>query len=305
LHLSPFSPAAPSSSKPAFVKNDTSKRNKRPGRKGGHSGTTRKRPIEEEITSVKEETLGCCPDCGDIFTPSTSVRTRIIIDIQLPEKPATTKHVIYKYWCATCGEMKEKAVIDALPGFSIGLKTVLYSAYLHYHMGMSISKIIATLSLQGMGITSGALIGAWNALAKTYKPFYDIIHSTIKNSEEAVYADETGARQKVKKFWLWSFSTKTEALFAIRKSRGGDVVREILGDIFRGILVTDFWKPYLAVDASFRQWCLAHFLREFKKIEYARKSPPDEYWRFKKKVKRLFRDAIRESEKENIVNEDR
>jgi len=201
--------------------------------------------------------------------------------------------------------MKEKAVIDALPGFSIGLKTVLYSAYLHYHMGMSISKIIATLSLQGMGITSGALIGAWNALAKTYKPFYDIIHSTIKNSEEAVYADETGARQKGKKFWLWSFSTKAEALFAIRKSRGGDVVREILGDIFRGILVTDFWKPYLAVDASFRQWCLAHFLREFKKIEYARKSPPDEYWRFKKKVKRLFRDAIRESEKENIVNEDR
>lgn len=198
--------------------------------------------------------------------------------------------------------MKEKAVIDALPGFTIGLKTILYGAYHHYHLGMSISKVIDTLSLHGMTITSGALVGAWHALAKIYKPMYDTIHTTIKNSTEAVYADETGARQKGKKFWLWSFSTKNEALFTIRKSRGGDVVRAILGRVFSGILVTDFWKPYHAVSARWRQWCLAHFLREFKKIEYARNAPPIEYRRFKKKVKRLFHDAIRQSGKKKSTS---
>jgi len=188
-------------------------------------------------------------------------------------------------------------VCDALPGFTTGLKTTLYSAYLHYHLGMSISKIIANLGIQGSELTSGALVGSWQALAKLFKPLYDTIHDTIKNCRDAVYADETGARQHGKKCWLWSFSTKTEVLFAIRKSRGGKVVREILGDIFYGILVTDFWKPYLAVKAWLRQWCIAHFLREFKKIEFARSRLPDEYWIFKKKVKRLFHDALRAKDK--------
>ena len=105
-------------------------------------------------------------------------------------------------------------------------------------------------------------MGSWHALANLLRPMYSEIHAKIRGSTEAVYADETGFRQKGKKFWLWSFSTKQEAFFTIRKSRAGDVVLDVLGDIFHGILVTDFWKPYLAVKSALRQWCIAHFLRE-------------------------------------------
>jgi hypothetical protein len=35
---------------------------------------------------------------------------------------------------------------------------------------MSISKVIDTLSIHGLPITPGALVGAWHALAKIYKP---------------------------------------------------------------------------------------------------------------------------------------
>jgi hypothetical protein len=199
--------------------------------------------------------------------------------------------------------MKEKAVTDAIPGFGTGLKTIAYSAYLHYHQGMSISKIIENLSILGMKISAGSLVGGWKALAQLLKPFYEEIGERIRGSTDAVYADETGFRQKGKKCWLWSFSTINEVFFLIRKSRGGDIVREVLGNIFHGILVTDFWKPYLAVSVLFRQWCIAHFLREFKKIEYARKELPDEYRLFKKKVKRLFNDALRSSKKKLSAHE--
>lgn len=191
--------------------------------------------------------------------------------------------------------MREAAVTDALPGFNTGLNTVVYSAFLHYYLGMSISKILKNLKIHKISLTSGSLIGSWHALADILKPFYSEIHENIRGSTEAVYADETGFRQKGAKFWLWSFSTKKEAFFTIRKSRAGDVVLDVLGEIFHGILVTDFWKPYLAVKSALRQWCIAHFLREFKKIEYKRKDLPDEYYHFKKKVKRLFHDALRES----------
>jgi len=249
------------------------------------------------ITRVQEETLEQCPDCAGHLRDSKSKRDRIIIDVILPKEPEIVKHVVHQYWCPNCGEMKEKPVTEAMPGFVTGLKTIAYSAYLHYHQGMSISKVVENLSTLGMNITAGSLVGGWKALAELLKPFCEEIGQKIRGSTEAVYADETGARQKGKKFWLWSFSTKFEVLFLIRKSRGGDVVREVLGTVFQGILVTDFWKPYLAVNALLRQWCIAHFLREFKKIEYARSELPDEYWLFKKKVKRLFRDALRSSKK--------
>ncbi len=215
------------------------------------------------------------------------------------------EHTIHQFWCPVCKEMKEKIVTEALPGFTTGLKTIVYTAYQHYCLGMSISKIRKTLKIHGLTLTEGALVGSWHALADILKPFYSGIHAKIRGSTEAVYADETGFRQKGKKFWLWMFATKEEALFAIRKSRGGDVVREILGDIFNGILVTDFWKPYLAVKAILRQWCVAHFLREFKKIEFRRKDLSEEYYAFKKVVRRLFNDALRESKDKDSTDEKR
>jgi hypothetical protein len=237
-----------------------------------------------------------CPVCEtELEKKSRTKRERIIIDIKLPENPDTTKHVIHQYWCPTCKEMIEPAVSAALPGFIIGLNAVVYSAVLHYCQGMSISKVVENLKLHGIKLSNGSLVGHWHALADILRPFYKKIQTKIRGSTEAVYADETGFRQKGKKFWLWTFSTKQEAFFTIRKSRASNVVLDVLGDIFHGILVTDFWKPYLAVKSALRQWCIAHFLREFKKIEFRRKELPDEYYCFKKKVKRLFNDALRES----------
>lgn len=201
--------------------------------------------------------------------------------------------------------MKETAVTDALPGFVTGLKTVVYTAFQHYYLGMSISKILKNLEIHGIPLTSGSLVGSWHALADILRPFYNDIHVKIRGSTEAVYADETGFRQKGKKFWLWSFSTKQEAFFTIRKSRAGDVVLDVLDDVFYGILVTDFWKPYLAVKSALRQWCIAHFLREFKKIEFRRKELPFEYYHFKKKVRRLFNDALKESKDNTSTHEKR
>jgi len=201
--------------------------------------------------------------------------------------------------------MREAAITDALPGFVTGLNTVVYSAFLHYYLGMSISKVLKNLKIHGMSLTSGSLVGGWHALADILKPLYSKIHNKIRGSTEAVYADETGFRQKGKKFWLWSFATKQEAFFTIRKSRAGDVVLDVLGKIFHGILVTDFWKPYLAVKSALRQWCIAHFLREFKKIEFRRKELPDEYYHFKKKVRRLFNDALKVSKDNTSTPEKR
>jgi hypothetical protein len=307
LGLNPESPSCPSGAKPSFIKPNSKKKGKNPGREKGHKGVTRKMPLKDEITDRVEHQEDECPNCGNKFKNEkpSSKRTRIIIDIKMPEELKNTEHTIYGHWCANCKVMIEPAITDALPGFNIGLLTYVFSALKHYHFGMSISKISKELAILGMSLTNGALAKGWQALADYLKPFYNEIHDIIKNTTEALHGDETGHRQNGKKFWLWVFTTKLEAFFAIREKRNGNVVKEILDKEFLGILITDFWKPYLAVKARFRQWCVAHFLREFKKIEFANNNSPPEYLAFKKKVKRLFRDALSFSKKGKITKKDR
>ena len=55
-------------------------------------------------------------------------------------------------------------------------------------------------------------------------------------------------------------------LFVIRKSRGQDVLREILGDNYSGILVCDCWRVYDFLVKAVIQRCWAHLLRKSKML---------------------------------------
>ena len=49
--------------------------------------------------------------------------------------------------------------------------------------------------------------------------------------------DETGWRVNGKRSWLWCFGTKTDAYYVIDRSRGGNVVNDVLGEFFEGVSV--------------------------------------------------------------------
>jgi len=79
-----------------------------------------------------------------------------------------------------------------------------------------------------------------------------------------VHADETSWREAAKKAWLWVAATATLAVVLIRRSRGGEVARELLGEQFGGMLVSDRWCGYAWVDELRRQLCWAHLKRHWK-----------------------------------------
>jgi len=141
-------------------------------------------------------------------------------------------------------------------------------------------------------ITSGCLVNGWHKLAQILKPNYEEIKQEIKYAE-SVYADETSWRQKGKLFWLWGFFSSRSALYIIRNTRSKKPILEILGKDFSGIIISDFWKPYISITSRLKQWCLAHYLREFKKVDDYRKYHPPSYLKFRKVVKRLFADAFK------------
>ena len=86
---------------------------------------------------------------------------------------------------------------------------------------------------------------------------------TYVHEQEVAHLDETSWRQGGKRAWLWVAVTSLVTVFVVRLSRGGHVARELLGEGFSGILVTDRYSGYNWYPVRWRQLCWAHVLRDF------------------------------------------
>jgi Transposase IS66 family/Family of unknown function (DUF6444) len=80
--------------------------------------------------------------------------------------------------------------------------------------------------------------------------------------QPTAYLDETGWREGPQRAWLWAAVTSWVTVLVVRRSRGGKVAQELLGERFWGYLVTDRWSAYTWYPTWRRQVCWAHLLRD-------------------------------------------
>src|SRR5581483_9648964 len=84
------------------------------------------------------------------------------------------------------------------------------------------------------------------------------------------HADETGWNIDGKSGQLWAVTNPTTTAYHVDKSRGGKVIRKLLGKAYGGTLVSDFYSAYSTMDCK-KQKCNTHLLREL--VTCAEKSP--------------------------------
>ena len=79
--------------------------------------------------------------------------------------------------------------------------------------------------------------------------------------------DETGHKDNGDRFWTWVFKAELYVLFRIDKSRGSQVLIEVLGKEFDGTLGCDYFSAYHKFMKDFHvavQFCIAHLIRDIK-----------------------------------------
>jgi transposase len=86
---------------------------------------------------------------------------------------------------------------------------------------------------------------------------------TYVHEQAVAHLDETRWRQGGQRAWLWVAVTSLVTVCMVRLSRGAQVARELLGEEFSGILVTDRYSAYNWYPVRWRQVCWAHLLRDF------------------------------------------
>ncbi len=282
------SPSTPSGMKAPYEKPRGKRRPKQPGRKQGHPGTTRKKP--DHIDHHQEHRLTHCPQCGHTVGKAIKSHTRYTEDLP-PVQPEVTEHTVYGYWCSECREVVSASVTDAFTGCRIGLRLVVFTAWLHYLVGVSVNNLVRMLSvISNFRVSAGGLSLAWQRLALSLKSVYEEMGERLPESA-ALYADETGWRINGITHWLWCFVTDKLCYYLIDKRRGSPVIKEVLGVFLGGVLICDFWGAYNKISALAKQRCFYHLFTELVKIDKYNHSAA---WRlFRKKLSRLLRDALR------------
>jgi transposase len=136
------------------------------------------------------------------------------------------------------------------------------AAFLHNEIGVSARKVPqAVEGLTQLSFTPAALLGFETKLARQAKPLVQDIASKIGSTDEAVNADETYWSLGGQRAYYWIHATGPYVHFRFSVSRAGKISRQVLGDDFSGVLVTDCYSGYDAHTARAKQKCLAHLTR--------------------------------------------
>ena len=228
-----------------------------PGRPKGYLGRTRQTP-KPDLT-LKAET-DHCPHCGSPLDMPTSVKRRVIEEIPEPQPKQVIEFLEANYDCPRCGAHVAARNPDIPSEGRFGRNVYVQTTLMRYEERLPLRKVKAALERRNLTVTPSTVLEVLRRASTWLRPEYERILQRIR-SADVVYTDETGMKVDGKRYWIWAFTTMTETLVAIRKSRGKNVLKEMLGDDFKGIIVCDGWKSYPNFTSRIQR-CWAHLLRE-------------------------------------------
>jgi len=171
------------------------------------------------------------------------VHEQFVVDIP-PVKPVVVRYVTESGYCARCQKRVRsrhtEQISDATgaAGVVIGPRAKALAADMKHRLGVSYGKVCGLLDdAFGLHVTRGGWCQADGRLAEQARPVYAGLVEALRASS-VVHADETGWRIGTLSAWLRVFTNQETTVYTIRTSRGHDVVVDILGTEFAGILNT-------------------------------------------------------------------
>lgn len=279
-----------------FSKGAPKAKPKKPGRKSGKEhGPSQQRSVPTQVDETVAAPLpDRCPCCsGEVVEEGVSAQYQTEIPAV---KPLVRRIDVHIGRCVACGQRVQgrapQQTSDALGAAcsQLGPMAISMAAWLHQELGLPYGKTAAVLQAAfGITVSTGGLSQALARLGRRAAPSYAALCEQVRRSA-AVYPDETSARMAGQRWWLWVFATTMTTLYVQRPSRGSDVVEEILGKDFAGLLGHDGWAPYDQLTEATHQQCLAHLIRRAKELLETASTGAA---RFPRQVKGLLQEALR------------
>jgi transposase len=241
---------------------------RRIGGQPGHARHARPAFPPEQVNRVHDHRLDACPDCGGVLSPARQA-PRVIQQVEIVARPVRVdEHRGHAAWCRHCQRLHYASLPPAVEaGGLLGPRLTAVVAYLKGACHASYSTIRRFFrDVLGLSLSRGYLAKLLRKATRAMAGAYDALRRRLP-SQSRLNVDETGHRENGRRPWTWCFRADEFTLFKIADSRGSDVLWDMLGSEFRGVLGCDYFSAYRKYmkDADVRvQFCLAHLIRELK-----------------------------------------
>jgi transposase len=250
---------------------------KKQGAQPGHKGVKRELLPAEEMDKIHDIYPDSCSHCQHPFSPEEKIPSSSPLRHQTFDLPVIVP-IKEEYRCHTircqCGHQTSADLPPEVAQSNFGPRAHAAIGYLGTVHNASIratTEIMETLF--GLDISTGAVCRAAERVSEACVPVVNVIK---RYTAQALYLniDETGWKNKKERHYLWALVSPITVLFVIAASRGAKVLKEVLGEAFLGIIISDDHSAYRSYHKKgIRQLCWAHIIRKLKALKEGRGSP--------------------------------
>ena len=256
----------PSSDIVKVPKGKSSGPSKQGGQKG-HPGFWRNFFASERVDEIQEHPLNECPHCKIPLSAEHQTKEPWIQHIaEIPEKLIhITEHRRLGYICPQCRQQLYGSLPEGVKeGDIFGTRLQSLVAYTKGALHSSYSGLQEFMGeVFGLGVSRSGLANQIRQVSEATNPSYRELAETIAQ-EPSLHVDETGHKDNGQRYWIWAFCTRLFGFFTVDASRGSQVLKKVLGESFKGTLITDFFSAYIKYASALQQFCLAHLIRDIK-----------------------------------------
>jgi transposase len=205
---------------------------------------------------------------------------------ELPDiRPHVTEYQRHRLVCGCCGGPTCAALPDGVPESQAGPNLVAFTAVLMSGFRQSKRRVALFLEMVlNQPCSPGWVVKLQNQATQALRPAYREWVDAVPK-EKVLGGDESPPKQGSWKAWRWTLVASRFTLLAIRPTRKAEVLSELLGPKFEGVIICDRAKRYWQCGQL--PWCWAHRKRDFQSWVES----PDGA------VKRLGHDLMRETRK--------
>lgn len=234
-----------------------------PGGQPGHEGHGRALMPAGRVDQWIPVKPGACHRCGHRLRgedPHPRRHQQVVIP---PVRAEVLEYQLHTLRCPACDVLTEADWPAGVSRRTFGPSVQAWVGLLAGAYRLSHRNIAALLSdAFGVELSVGTVSALQQEVsAALAEPMQEAC--AYVRQQPRVNVDETGWRQRRGRAWLWTAVTAGVSVFAIRKSRGREVVEELLGADSPAVVGSDRYSAYGHRPPARRQVCWAHLRRTF------------------------------------------